>query len=168
MKKTITGFIITASIVALAYGGWQLYLLYKSPIKIIKVNIKDLTINKINLTVFLELMNWGDVSGNIKEQNYEVFFNNEKVSTINVKDDVHLNSNGPTVFPIDINVETKKLLNNALANILNLAQNRNNITIEVKGYLSLSSGIVNLKRLPVDIKYTLQELIDISKQPKTE
>lgn len=166
MKKLLVpGLLITAAAV-LVYGGRQLYLLYKAAVKIVNVKINSISTGNISLVLYAELINKGDISAVVKNQHYDVFLNNVIVSTIDSRNEIHVNSNGKTILPININFSPDKTLSIGLANLSNLLIDRAKVVLEIKGYLSLTSGPITLNNFLVNIKYTLQELIDMSKEQR--
>lgn len=165
MKKAVIPILVGLGALVLAYGVRQFYLLYKATFKVIKTKIKTITSNQISIVVFGELESKSDVSAVVNGQHYDVFLNNELVSRIDAKDLIHINSNGKTIIPIDINFNPASVVKTGLNNLVNLLLDRTKVNIEIRGYLSMKVGIVELKNYKVNIKYTLQELIDISKEP---
>lgn len=165
MKKAVI-VLSGLALITLAYGARQFYLLYNATFKVIKTRIKTITSNEISIVVFAEIENKSDISAIVNGQHYDVFFNNELVSQIDAAEVIHINSNGKTIIPISINFNPAAVIKTGLANLANLLLDRTKINIDIKGHLSLKAGIVELKNYKVDVKYTLQELIDISKEPK--
>lgn len=165
MKKAIIPILSGLAILVFAYGARQFWLLYNATFKVVKTRIKTITAGKISLTLLTEINSKSDVSAVINGQHYEVFFNDKLVSRIDGTEKIHINSNGKTLIPIDIDFNPSAIIQTGIANITNLILDRTKVNIEIKGYLSLKVGIVEMKNYPVDIKYTLQELIDISKEP---
>lgn len=166
MKKAIIPILSGLAVLVLAYGARQFYLLYKATFKVIRTKIKTISASQISLVIFAEIDSKSDVSAVVNGQHYDVFLNNELVSRIDAIERIHINSNGKTVIPININFNPSAVIKTGIANLANLLLDRSKVVIEIKGYLSMKVGIVELKNYPVNIKYTLQELIDISKEPK--
>ena len=165
MKKAIIPILSTLALLVIAYGARKFYLLYNAVFKVARVIIKTISIKEINIVVFAEIYNKSDISAIVNGQHYDVFFNNELVSKIDAKELIHINSNGKTIIPISINFNPSAVLNTGINNLANILLDRTKINIEIKGQLSLKIGIVELKNYKVNVKYTLQELINISKQP---
>lgn len=166
MKKAIIPILSGLAVLVLAYGARQFYLLYKATFKVVRTKIKAISSGQISLVVFAEIDSKSDVSAVVNGQHYDVFLNNELVSRIDAIERIHINSNGKTIIPININFNPSAVIKTGVANLANLLLDRSKVVIEIKGYLSMKVGIVELKNYPVNIKYTLQELIDISKEPK--
>lgn len=167
MKKVIT-ILSGISLLVIGYGARQLYLLYNAKIGVKMAIINMFTSQKVDMTIYAELDNKGDISAIVKGQHYEVFLNNALVSTINANQLIHINSNGKTTLPISIIFNPSSVATIGLNNLLNLLLDKTKINIEIRGYLSMEMGIIKLKNFPIDIKYTLQELIDSAKKAKEE
>ncbi len=152
--------------VTAGYVSRQLYLLYNAGLKVVKAHIVSLSSSDISFVIYAEIDNKGDISASVKDQHYEVFLNNILVSRIDSPKDIHINSNGKTIIPISISFSPNKVIEIGLANLALLLLDRKSMVIEIKGYLSLTAGVINLKKYPVYIKYNMQELIDIAREPK--
>lgn len=165
MKKYLVPMLLGITAVITVYGARQIYLLYQAAFKIVGAKINKIGISGIDMILYAEIDNKGDISAQINDQHYEVFLNKTKVSTVDAKQEVHINSNGKTIIPIHVAFNPETILMAGADNILNLLTDKSKIKIEIKGNLSLKSGVISLKDYPVDITYTLQEIIDSSKQP---
>lgn len=153
-----------------AYITRQFVLLYNAAYKILKdkTQIKSIALNNIDMSVVLQITNRSDLSAQIIGQHYVVYFNDVIVSTIDIKDKVHLNSNGYTNIPIHILFNPKQAATVAFQNLTNFFNDKSKINFEVKGWLSIKLGAIKLKNYPIDIKYTLQEILDAKKQADAE
>ena len=166
MKKYLLPALFISAAALLTYGARQIYLLYAAKIKIIWVKISGISMTEISMVLFASVENKGDISAKIKNQHYEVFFNNVLVSTINSKKEIHINSNGKTLLPIAISFNPTGIMTTAIAGLADLLLDRTKVTFEIKGYLSLVTGPIVMNNFVIDMKYTLQELIDLSKEQK--
>ena len=120
------------------------------------------------MSVVLQITNKSDLSAQIINQHYVVYFNGVVVSTIDTKDIIHLNSNGYTNIPIHILFNPKQAATVAFNNLTNFFNDKSKINFEVKGWLSIKLGTIKLKNYPIDINYTLQEILDAKKQADAE
>lgn len=155
-----------AVVVTTGYLARQLYLLYNAAFKVEKVKVNNVSVSNISMVLIAEIDSKSDISAIVKNQHYEVFFNNSPVSVINSPEDIHINSNGKTVFPISISFAPDKVVKTGITNLLALFLDRSSISIEIKGYLSIKAGAISMNNFPIYVKYTLQELIDMSKSEK--
>lgn len=160
MKKTIINIITGVGAIILVYGARQFYLLYNAVAKVYGVKINSISTRSINIDLGIEIDNKSDISAIITEQNYIVYFNKVEVSKINSSGVVKFHSNGKTTFTINVLFSPDKFFS---SNILSLIANIKNAELEIKGKLSLTAGALSLKKYPIDIKYTVADLIKISK-----
>lgn len=165
MKKIIP-ILSGLAILIIAYGSRQFYLLYNAKFGVKKTQIKGISAKEINILIDAEFKNKSDISAKVHNQHYEVFFNNVLVLTINIDKLIHINSNGKTIIQIPIIFNPSLVVKAGMGNILDLLFDRSKIIVEIKGYLSIKVGIIELKNYKVSMKQTLQELIDIAKKPK--
>ncbi len=165
MKK---GWIIALGAIGtgvIIYGARQIWHLYNSSLKLLYVDLKSISLSNIHLILNMELDNQGDVSAIITQQHFQVTMNDIPVSTIDIQGGtLHINSNGKTIIPIDINFNPSSLLLSGLQNLTSLLSDKSKIIIKIKGDFSLKAGIVSLKKYPVVIMYNLQELLDSKKK----
>lgn len=142
--------------IALAYGARQFYLLKHASYRIVGFKIKGVSNSRVSILLIIEMMNKGDLSAKITDQNYTILFNERVVSKINLTNDIQINSNGSTLLPLEIDFIPQ---NFSLKNLLGI----NKSLLEIQGVLSLEMGLIHLKNYKIDVKYTIQDLIDITK-----
>ena len=163
MKRLIVTLFYGAGLLVIIYGVKELIILYKSAYKVVRTKINKISFTTIDIILFLQITNNSDISAQIKNEFFEVFINDKKVSEIKSADLIHINSNGNTVLPIPIKINSDQLIKVAANNISNILNDKSKIKLEIKGYLSLQVGAIDLKNYAIDINYTLQDLIDMSK-----
>lgn len=160
MRKLLTLTFLSLGGIVIMYGIRQLYLLYNIKFKVKNVDIKNVSLNSVNIILYVAIGNKSDISANITGQHYSILLNGVLISTLENKDMVHINSNGKTLIPINVNFSPSKIIGNI--NLLDIMKN----TLSIKGFFSVKIGAIDLNNYPIDLTYTLQELVDISKQPK--
>lgn len=163
MKRLIVTLFYGAGLLVIIYGVKELIILYKSAYKVVRTKINKISLTTIDIILYLQITNNSDISAQIKNEFFEVFINDKKVSEIKSADLIHINSNGNTVLPIPIKINSDQLIKVAANNISNILNDKSKIKLEIKGYLSLQVGAIDLKNYAIDINYTLQDLIDMSK-----
>lgn len=157
---------ITALSAIAIYLSRQVFLLYNATFKKQSVKVKNISLTKIDVTVYAEITNKSDISAQIINQHYNIYFNDAIVSTIDIKEKVHINSNGSTILPIHIEFNPKQAVSVLFKNLDSLFGDKSKATIKISGWLSLKAGAIQMKNYPVEISYTLQELIDAGKENK--
>lgn len=120
-------------------------------------NLK-LALDKISFTLFYNVDNKGDLSVIISEQNYDVFVNGKFVSKITNKDNVKIKSNSVSKIPFYVNLDPKDVVRAGLANVVDLMNNQKNVKILIKGSLNIKAGIINLKKYPFELPFTLADV----------
>ncbi len=165
-KNWILGGFVVAGIIGIGVYLYKQYdKLYNALYKISSATIHNLGLSNIRITVNIKLTNKSDFSAWIINQNYDIYVNG--IFVVNVKNNnrIHLNAQGDTVLPLDIEFNPEKLLSAAGKNITALLTDRSKVVFLIKGNLSLEAGALKVQSFPFDMQYTLQEIIDISKTP---
>lgn len=166
MKKLIGTLFFGASALIIIYGVRQFFVFYHSQYKLVKAKINDISLRVIDLVLILQITNKSDISVKINNQFYEVFLNEVKVSEIKLDDLLHISSNNNTILNIPVKINYDRILNVVQTNVLNLLTDKSKIRIEVRGHLSLNVGPVSMSNYPIDVKITLQDIINLAKKPK--
>jgi LEA14-like dessication related protein len=120
-------------------------------------NLK-VALDKISFTLFYNVDNKGDLSVIISGQNYDVFVNGKFVSKITNDEDVKIKSNSVSKIPFYVNLDPKDVVKAGIANISDLLNNQKNVKILIKGKLNIKAGIVNMKKYPFELPFTLADV----------
>ena len=175
-KGKSNGLLITAGVIFTAiagfgiYVGRQFYLLYDAPYKVVGAKIYSIDNARVKITLYIGLLNKGNVSLSVTEQEYNIFINGIFVSNIK-SGSAFIKANGETLLPLNIDVDTSKLISSVTQNLLTLLTDKSKLNIAVRGKLSVRAnvagikGIIKLKDYPISFDYTLAEIIALSKQP---
>jgi len=161
-----TGKIIIGS--ALALGVVTLGIYIFGEIKKLKegcvrlLMVRNLSFNKgINFTAILGFKNRSDLSLNLISQQYKVFVNDYHVADIKSPLEVTVKSHDETPISVDITIDPATTISAGLRNLGSLLLNqKEKIIISLKGSVSAKAGVVNVKEIPVDLKWTLKELTE--------
>jgi len=166
------GIILWTSIVALLTGASiylynQINLLKDYCYKISGFKINSLNKNGININLSLLLKNQSNISVMINSLNVDLFINDMKISTINNNKTLNWNKNSVSNIDIDVNVNSsdiKKLNIINLANVFSyyLLGEKEKIFIKIKGDIKAGIGNMPLPSIPIDINYSLAELLKSS------
>lgn len=120
-------------------------------------NLK-LALDRISFTLFYNVDNKGDLSVIISEQNYDVFVNGKFVSKITNNEDVKIKSKSISKIPFYVSLDPKDVVKAGIANIADLLGNQKNVKILIKGNLNIKAGVVNLKKYPFELPFTLADV----------
>lgn len=166
-KIAIFGIASIAIIGLTAYFNRQMKLLRDACYTLAGAIIKEITFEKVSFTLILSISNKSDIDFSVTGQEYNIYVNNMLVAKINNPEVVKVAARGKSTVNIDVTFNPQDLLKQGMANIASLISNKNNMIIEIKGYLSLTSGVVSIKDYQVDERLTLKELLsDDSKSEK--
>lgn len=127
--------------------------------KIVGAKVHSMTLTKVNVTVFVEIENKGDLSVDITGQDYNVYVNDTYVSNIKAKEEIHINSNGKSVLPLNIEFNPSQVLLTSLTNLTSIMSDKSKVMVSVRGGLSLKSGALNVKNYSFELNMSLAEII---------
>lgn len=171
----ITLLLIGGAIVGVGtYLYVQVQKLIKAPFKVIGVKKIDLTGGEIKFELISQITNESSISAYVKDQYYEVFFNNKLISKIENKSEIFVGAAhkkdkvgndlpNDAKIPLKVEINKKALGDSLIANLTNLVANPSKIKLSLKGYFTWRAGIISAKQ-PFELQYTLQEIIDMSKK----
>lgn len=166
MKK---GIFITFGGLALTYGAIyvsrQIALLKKICFVLNGIKIPEIGLSQIRMSIRVLLKNKSNIELNVLRQKYRIFVNDKEIITVFKRDKLKLPSKGSTETWIDIDFNPMKVLEQAVLNIIDIQNAKEKIKIRVVGFASISSFGIFTNRIPVNIEYTLKEIIDLSKSP---
>lgn len=157
-KIAIIGGLALVGIVVMAYLAKQVDLLKNACYTIAGAIIHEISFNKMSFTMLLNISNKSDIDFMVTNQKYNIYVNGMLVAVVQNPNDIKVRAKGMSTVNIDIDFNPQDLLKKGIENIASLIQNKNNIIIEVKGYLSLKAGVVNVKNYEVDERLSLKEL----------
>jgi LEA14-like dessication related protein len=134
---------------------------FKNGFKVISgVVIKKIDAKEINFTLIFKITNAGDLGITVKNQVYDVYINNTRVSTITNKTPLKIKANSVTSFPLDINInptDLSKVLN--INTLLAGMSNKNKLIFRVNGMFSFSAGMLKIKDFTFEQTFTLADLM---------
>lgn len=157
-KIAIIGGLALVGIAVMAYLAKQVDLLKNACYTIAGAIIHEISFNKMSFTMLLNISNKSDIDFMVTNQKYNIYVNGMLVAVVQNPNDIKVRAKGMSTVNIDIDFNPQDLLKKGIENIASLIQNKNNIIIEVKGYLSLKAGVVNVKNYEVDERISLKEL----------
>jgi LEA14-like dessication related protein len=166
MRKLLSIGTTIAGVYAL-YLASQFYIIYHASYKISRVVINNLSLTSASIVLYIEIVNNSNLLIIITDQKYDIIVNGTKVSSVDSKDPIILAKNDKAVMPLNINFSPTDIVKTGVQNLTAILTDKSKVNIEVKGSVSIKWKLINLKNINVDITYTLQELIDMSKQPKS-
>ncbi len=146
------------------------YYLYSQSKKLMNfcLSFKGAKINKISPTLvdisaIMGFENKSNLDVTVSNQDYQVLINGVLVTTIKSDKPILLTPKQISNLPLRISFNPMELKGKAIGLVKELVSNQNAIKITFKGSLGVKSGILALAKFPIDITYTLKELMT----PKT-
>jgi LEA14-like dessication related protein len=174
MKK---GIIIAIVVIALlvGMGVFAKKQLDKAMSYCYNYNIKKSKVGKISATGIdinfaIDFKNNSDIEAQIDGYSFSILINGTEVSKVASTTKGKLKAKAFSTFIIPININPTALMSKKLINadtLKNIALDRTKVTITVKGVVSFSALGVSISGQPVEISYTLAELMAPSTEPAT-
>jgi len=158
--KIIIGATLAVGLFAIvSYMGVQIVKLKDSCIRLMKV--KNLRTGRgLHLTLILGFKNKSDLSLELKSQQYKVYVNDYHVADIKTPLGIQVVSNKETQIPVDINIDADTLLRAGLKNVTALLFDKDKLVVRLQGSVTAKAGIVTVSQIPVDLAWTLKELLE--------
>lgn len=171
----ITLFLIGGAIVGIGtYLYVQVQKLINAPFKVVAVKNIDLSGGDIKFELISQITNESNISAYVKDQYYEVFFNNKLISKIENKSEIFVGAAhkkdkignelpNNAKIPLKVEINKKASVDSLIANLTNLVANQSKIKLSLKGYFTWRAGIISAKQ-PFEIEYTLKEILEMNKK----
>jgi len=163
---------IVVIVLAGAYFGYIQYIKamnYCYNINAKKTKVNNIGIKSISIDFAIDFKNNSDLEANIDGYQFDILLNGIKVSGATSNTQVIMKPNSLTTIIIPININPESLLSKQLVNLKTLSDivsNRSNVIIAVNG--SVSGGVlgIKVKQLPIQLSYSLAELLTPNTTPK--
>ncbi len=158
--------IILSLIAIAAYASKQAKLLADACSTVSGAIINEISFNKVRFTLILSISNRSDINFSITKQLYNIYVNKMLVARVDNVGKMVVNANGKSSVNINVAFNPQDLLKKGMENIAQLLADKDNMMIEVKGTMSIRSGIVSVGNYEVDERLTLKELLAPSPDSK--
>ena len=155
ISSLLVGGLITFGI----YITNQIKLLKDSCWAIIGCIIRNMTLESVELTLMLKLMNRSDLAIMIGKQQYMIYVNGTYIATVQKTEGFSWASGATVTLPLDIVFNPQDLLKGGVSNIVALLGDKTKFIITIKGVITAKSGIVSISNLKFETTYTLAELL---------
>jgi LEA14-like dessication related protein len=137
--------------------------------KIISGSVNEITRKKINVTLYIKLMNNSNFSVIINNYEIDIYINNKYVVKVKSDKKQLLKANGVSTLEVPIIFVPSKIFSQT--EILTLIgygiSKQDKFIIQLKGKFTASMQFITVK-MPIDTKFTLAELLAPSDKPKAE
>ena len=165
--------IAKGALVSLIVGlGGFTYVYFKKQMELLKgtlyevagVDIKELSFKKISFVLYYKIMNKSDISIKINGSDLRLFLGGMEIAHSVITKPKTLKPKRCVTFQIPVSISIKKLLSFGVDNINTLLYNKEKVTIDVKGKISIGTSLFKLKAFPVDYSESLSSLVASFKQ----
>lgn len=146
-------------IALMAYFSKQARLLADACYTVSGAIIHEIGLQRVFFTIMMNITNKSDIDFTVTNQRYNIYVNKMLVAKIEKSNSVTVVAKDNTTVSIDIKFNPQDLLKQGMQNLAYLINDKEKIVIEVKGYLSLRAGVINVKDYQVDERLTLAELL---------
>lgn len=152
--KIIVFSLIGVLIAVIAYIIIQLAKISKAPFKYAGFKINKISLQRIELTVFLKLVNDGSLSVTVSNQEYDVFLNDKFVS--HIKNNVPYKIKpGTNIMPLDVYINTSDVIKAGWANLSQLLLDKSKVNISLKGGYDLKIGFIRVGKQIMEQTFNL-------------
>lgn len=174
MKKYIIISVIVILLATVAYFGYKQYTkamnyCYNYNIKKSKVN--SITSSMIDIDFAVDFKNNSDLEIKLQGYNFDILLNGVKVSQVSSTEPTSLKSNTFTTIIVPIKISITSLLSKNLINLQtakDLISDRSKIIITIKGMVSGGLLGLSVKNMPLEIPYSLAEMMAPTTTPTTK
>ena len=158
-KVGIFGGIALGLIMLSSYFNRQKRLLMDACYTMAGAIINEISTETVSFTMILNIANKSDIDFSVSNQSYNVYVNGMLVAKIDKEEVIKVLARGRSTVNINVSFNPQDLLKQRMQNIANLIRSKNNMIIEIKGYLSLQAGAISVRDYQVDERLTLGELL---------
>ena len=168
-KRILT--IITAIAVPMGFValGAGLFMHFKEQIRLLKsycykirnVVFKNVTQDKIDMSLQLAIRNQSDIDIDISKYQLDIFIDSVKIATITDSIKQKMKSKAVSNIALNVSMNPKQVFKNTndlIAIVNKFLFDKNNLTIGIKGTLSAGSSFLSFANLPIDMTMTFAEI----------
>lgn len=136
-----------------------------------KFRVVKITKDNFMFTFELHIKNMSDTTVNIKGYDLDLYLQGKKTANIKSEADVLWRAKQIAIIPMTVDVNPEKAF--SLPEIISLVAlfgiDKSKIEVTIKGKVSAGLGLLSLRNYPVEIKYSLKELLaDNPEDPEME
>lgn len=141
--KIIIWTLVAIFIIVLAYVLHQLNKINKAVFKYAGVRVKSVTLQKIELTVYLKMINEGSMSVTISNQEYDVYLNDKFLSHMKYSQPFKILP-GTNIMPLEVYITISDVLKAGWSNLAQLLTDKSKVNIRLKGNYDLKIGFIRV------------------------
>jgi LEA14-like dessication related protein len=128
--------------------------------------INSLALDSVKITLFFKFVNDSDITIKLSDMNFNIYVNKMFVTKIVRSQEQTVLSKANTIIRLDFDFNPKDLLRAGITNIEPIIYDKEKLVISIKGTFSAQTGIIKLKKFPIQEDITLKELMTPSSKEK--
>lgn len=141
-----------------AYAWRQKTLLENNDFSPAGVSLKKLSLQQIIIQLNIKITNKADINFYLHSVNLKAYLDGKFISDVLLSQEVFVPARGTSMLPMTFQFDPSQLLQNiGSSNIMNI----NNMKLRIMGKASATSGKILFSSLPIDLEYSLNNLIKI-------
>lgn len=119
--------------------------------------ISEISLQAVKLRIYMKIENPSLLSVTVTNQSYDAYVNNNLLSRI-INNNPFTIESGNSYMPLDIEIKLSDAIKAGAKNLLDLLYNQSNVKISVKGTYQLKVLGLDVKNLPFETSFGLNEL----------
>ena len=166
-KATITKVGIGAVMIGvlsytIGYLFKQIRYLVNTDFKFVGTSINNISIDKISITIWWEVVNKSDISFTISNQEYDIYINGSYIKKVGYSSPVIIKPKEKSKIPTYVVLTLQDLKKIGLINIVSLLtkEGRDSLNLTVKGKFTVKTSIVEVKRFPFEFEDSIGDITE--------
>lgn len=152
--KIIILALVVVLITVIAYVVYQLNKINKAVFQYAGAKIKSISLKKIELTLYMKMVNEGTMSVTVSNQEYDVYLNDKFVSHIKNSQPFKIKP-GVNVMPLDVYINISDVIKAGWANLSQLLTDKSKVNVSLKGNYDLKIGFIRVGKRPFEQTFNL-------------
>lgn len=144
----------------ISYLFKQVRLLVKTDFVFSGTQLNSVSLEKVSITLWWEVVNKSDISFTISNQEYDIFVNGRFIKKVGYSSPVEIKPKEKTKIPVYVVLTLQDLKNIGLQNIVSLLteEGRKNLNLKVQGKFTIKTSIFEVKKFPFEYEENLDTL----------
>ena len=147
-----------AAVYGIAYLVRQSQLAQNTTFDVTGYTTRNLSLQSADMDLYAKVGNLTTMDFNVTSQNFQIYMNDVLVGNINNTNAITLPKMGTVEIKIPITFNPSKALGVAIQSLL-ASFDFNNVKFRITGYMAVSSMYIMFNRFPLDVTFTLADLI---------
>lgn len=153
-KKLILSSLAAILLAVIAYVIYQLNKINKAVFQYAGAKIKSISLKRIELTLYMKMVNDGTMSVTVSNQEYDVYLNDKFISHIKNSQPYRIRP-GVNVMPLDVYINIADVIKAGWANLSQLLTDKSKVNVSLKGTYDLKIGFIRVGKRPFEQSFNL-------------